>query len=212
MRADCQADWYFDFISPYSYLQCQRLHEIPAVIRPRPLVFAGLLQHWGQKGPAEMPSKRTFTYRQVMWLAERDGLPLRFPPRHPFNPIKPLRLAIALGGGLEPIRAIYRYIWCEGGDVESEEGWRRLCAAVGAGDADTRIADPAVKDELRRNGEQAIAAGVFGVPTLAIDGQLFWGYDATAMALDYLRDPARFASAEMRRVDALPIGTARRAS
>ena len=210
MKADCQADWYFDFISPYSYLQCERLDGFPAEVRPRPVLFAGLLQHWGHKGPAEMPSKRTFTYRQVMWLAERDGIALRFPPRHPFSPIKPLRLAIALGGGLEPIRAIFRYIWAEGGEVDTDAGWARLCSTLGVADADARIADAAVKEGLRRNGEEAIAAGVFGVPTLAIDGHLFWGYDSTAMALDYLRDPARFASDEMRRVAGLPIGVARR--
>ena len=67
-----------------------------------------------------------------------------------------------------------------------------------------------MKDALKRNGEEAIAAGVFGVPTLALDGQLFWGYDATAMALDYLRDPGAFMSEEIRRIDALPVGSARR--
>jgi 2-hydroxychromene-2-carboxylate isomerase len=209
MKSACQADWYFDFLSPYSYLQSGRLADFPATIRPLPVVFAGLLSHWGHKGPAEMASKRTFTYRQVMWLAQRDGVPLRFPPRHPFNPIKPLRLAIALGGDLSTIRAIFRYIWADGGEVDTDAGWARLCASLGVADADARISTPAVKDQLRRNGEEAIAAGVFGVPTLAIDGHLFWGYDATAMALDYLRDPARFDSEEMRRVDALPVGVAR---
>ena len=68
------ADWYFDFISPYSYLQCERLLELPVAIRARPLVFAGLLGHWGQKGPAEMPTKRRFTYEQIVWLARRDAI------------------------------------------------------------------------------------------------------------------------------------------
>ena len=205
-----RADWYFDFISPYSYLQCQRLDGVPAAIRPRPVLFAGLLQHWGHKGPAEMASKRTFTYRQVVWLAQRDGVPLRFPPTHPFNPIKALRLAIALGSDLETIRAIYRYIWALGNEAGTDEGFAGLCAALGVHDGEARIAEPAVKEQLRRNGEDAIAAGVFGVPTLALDGQLFWGYDATAMAIDYLRDPAAFLSPEIHRVDALPIGTARK--
>jgi 2-hydroxychromene-2-carboxylate isomerase len=210
MNAPCQADWWFDFISPYSYLQCQRLDTLPVALRPRPVLFAGLLQHWGHKGPAELPTKRTFTYRQVHWLAQRDGVPLRFPPTHPFNPIKPLRLAISLGGDLETIRAIYRYIWGLGNEVGTAEGFEKLCAALGVTDGEARIADPAVKEALRRNGEEAIAAGLFGVPTLAIDGQLFWGYDATAMALDYLRDPAAFMNDEIKRIDALPVGTARK--
>jgi 2-hydroxychromene-2-carboxylate isomerase len=83
------------------------------------------------------------------------------------------------------------------------------CERLGVADAEARISDPAVKEELRRNGEGAIAAGVFGVPTLAIDGELFWGYDATDMALDYLRDPVAFVSEEIRRVDQLPYGATR---
>jgi len=203
-------DWYFDFVSPYSYLQCERLGSLAVAVRPRPLVFAALLTHWGQKGPAEMPSKRTFIYRQVQWLAGREGVQLRFPPRHPFNPIKALRLAVAMGSTYGAVREIYRHIWSEGDDVDSAEGFARLCARLGVADGEARISDPAVKEELRRNGEEAIAAGVFGVPTLAIEGELFWGYDATDMALDYMRDPVRFLTEEMKRLDALPVGASRK--
>ena len=204
------ADWYFDFVSPYSYLQCERLLELPLTVRAKPLVFAGLLGHWGQKGPAEMDTKRRFTYEQVVWLARRDAVALRFPPKHPFNPIRPLRLAVALGSDIDTIRAIFRFIWREGGEVESEEGWKALCEKLGARDADALVARQEVKDELRRNGEEALAAGVFGVPTLVIDGRIFWGYDATPMAHEYLADPARFDSEEMKRVAGLPIGTQRK--
>lgn len=202
-------DWYFDFVSPYSYLQCERVAKFPAPIRPRPLVFAALLNHWGHKGPAEMPSKRTFVYRQVQWLAAREGVVMRFPPRHPFNPIRALRLAIVMGSTFEAVQGIFRHIWREGDDVDSPEGFARLCERLNVADAEARISDPAVKEALRRNGEEAIAAGVFGVPTLAIGGELFWGYDATDMALDYLRDPVAFISEEMRRVDQLPYGATR---
>ena len=203
------ADWYFDFISPYSYLQCERLLELPLKVRPRPLVFAGLLGHWGQKGPAEMPTKRRFTYEQIVWLARRDAIGLRFPPSHPFNPIKALRLAVALGSDIDTVRTIFRFIWREGGEFESAEGWQELCRRVNVKDGDALVAKQEVKDELRRNGEEALAAGVFGVPTLAIDGRLFWGYDATAMAHEYLVDPKRFDSDEMKRVSGLPVGKAR---
>jgi 2-hydroxychromene-2-carboxylate isomerase len=204
------ADWYFDFISPFSYLQCERLLEVPVAVRPRPLLFAGLLGHWEHKGPAEIASKRRFTYEQIVWLARRDAIPLTFPPNHPFNPIKALRLAIALGGDIDTVRAIFRFIWREGNDAGSDEGWKALCHRMRADDADARIAAPEVKEALKRNGEEAIAAGVFGVPTLVIDGRIFWGYDATPMAHDYLSDPAGFDSAEMKRVGALPVGTARK--
>lgn len=206
-------DWYFDFISPYSYLQSERLPALPsgATLRPRAILFAGLLEHWGQKGPAEIPGKRTFTYRHVQWVAQRDGIPLRFPPSHPFNPIKALRLAVALDESMAAIHAIYRHIWRDGRHTDPEGDWAALAAAVGLSpeEASSRASDPAVKARLRRNGEEAIAAGVFGVPTLLVDGVPFWGYDATAMAVDYLRDPAAFMDGEMKRVSQLPIGVRR---
>jgi 2-hydroxychromene-2-carboxylate isomerase len=149
------ADWYFDFVSPYSYLQCERLLELPLAVRAKPLVFAGLLGHWGQKGPAEMATKRRFTYEQVVWLARRDAVTLRFPPKHPFNPIRALRLAVALGSDIDTIRAIFRYIWREGGEFETAEGWQALCRSVNVEDGDARVGKQEVKDELRRNGEQA---------------------------------------------------------
>ena len=203
------ADWYFDFISPYSYLQCERLLELPVSIRAKPIVFAGLLGHWGQKGPAEMPTKRRFTYEQIVWLARRDAIGLRFPPKHPFNPLKALRLAVALGSDLDAIRAIFRHVWRDGGEFESDEGWQALCRLVRVENGDELVARQEVKDELRANGEAALAAGVFGVPTLVVNGRIFWGYDATPMAHEYLLDPTRFDSEEMKRVAGLPVGKAR---
>jgi 2-hydroxychromene-2-carboxylate isomerase len=204
-------DWYFDFISPYSYLQLERMPRWPdgVTLVPKPILFAGLLAHWGQKGPAEISVKRAFTYRQVQWLADRDGVPMRFPPRHPFNPINVLRLAIAVDNDPHAIKTIFRYIWAEGAAVDTPEGWQGLVGRLGVADADRRIADSAVKARLRANGEEAIAAGVFGVPSLVVDGDVFWGYDATAMALDYLRDPSRFETEEMRRIAELPVGISR---
>src|SRR5580700_4734549 len=99
------AEWYFDFVSPFAYLQLEAFDELcGARVTFRPVLFAGLLNHWGHKGPAEIPQKRRFTYRFVQWLAERDGVPLKFPRAHPFNPIKALRLAIAAGNGIEAVR------------------------------------------------------------------------------------------------------------
>ncbi len=205
------ADWYFDFVSPFPYFQLEQLGPAQDALelRPKPVLFAALLDHWGNKGPGEIASKRTFVYRHVQWIADRQGIALRFPPRHPFNPLRALRLAIALGSDLEAIRAIYRFIWAEGGEVDTEEGWAALCERLGVVDAEARIAAPEVKQRLRANGEEAIAAGVFGVPTLVIEGQLFWGSDATEMARDYLRDRQLFDTPEMRRIEALPIGASR---
>lgn len=206
------ADWYFDFISPFAYLQSESLGRLDGklAIRPVPVLFAGLLKHWGQKGPAEMAPKRRFTYRQVQWLAERNGIALRFPPQHPFNPVRALRAAVALGSSIDAIHEFFRFIWREGRDINAPEEWAELARRLGAPDLDARCNDPAVKSQLLQHGEQALAAGVFGVPTLAIDGELFWGFDATDMALDYLADPALFARGEYARIESLPVGAARK--
>ena len=204
-------DWYFDFVSPYSYLQLERMPEWPpgVTLIAKPVLFAGLLEHWGQRGPAEIEGKRVFTYRQVQWIAEREGIAFRFPPRHPFNPINVLRLAVALGADLGVIRMIFRYIWAEGGAVDTPGGWAELVQRLHVSDAEVRIADPEVKAKLRRNGEEAIAKGVFGVPSLVVDDFVFWGYDATPMALDYVRDQERFRTEEMKRIATLPVGASR---
>ena len=67
----------------------------------------------------------------------------------------------------------------------------------------------ATRATLRRNTDDAIARGVFGVPTLEVDGAMFWGNDAHAFALAALADPALLQAAEMRRVSTLPVGITR---
>ncbi|MGH8278446.1 MAG: DsbA family protein [Gammaproteobacteria bacterium] len=94
-----RAVWYFDLISPFAYLHFKRLHELSASLEIErvPVLFAGLLKHWEHKGPAEIPSKRVYTYRYVTWLAKHLGILFKIPPSHPFNSLHALRLLIAAG-------------------------------------------------------------------------------------------------------------------
>ena len=105
---------------------------------------------------------------------------------------------------------IFRFVWRDGRLPDLPIEWAELAGSLGVHDADARIATAEVKDELRRNTDEAIARGVFGVPTLAIGDELFWGADATAMAADYVAAGCRFDDPEYARVAALPIGAARR--
>jgi 2-hydroxychromene-2-carboxylate isomerase len=205
------AEWYFDFISPFAYLQFESLALLPRELEIafKPVVFAGILNHLQHKGPAEIPGKRRFTYRHVRWLARQHGIPLEFPPAHPFNPLRALRLAVALGSRRDAIARIFRFIWREGRSLDDPAGWNKLTSDLGVTDADRLISAQPVKDELRANGERAKALGVFGVPTFAIDGELFWGFDATGMVADYASDPQWFKSAEMMRVGDLPAAAQR---
>ncbi|WP_296229051.1 2-hydroxychromene-2-carboxylate isomerase [Ralstonia sp. UBA689] len=203
-------DWFFDLISPFAYLQLEQFDALPAdiVIRPRPAVLGAILSHWGQKGPAEISPKRVFTYRHALFRAQQLGIPFRMPPAHPFNPIKALRLTIAMGGSLEAVRAVFRHIWRDGQDVSSPEGFAALCEAVGFPEGVTAVEQPAVKDALRQHTDAAIALGVFGVPTLAHNGELFWGEDATALFLQCLRSDW-LTTPEALRISNLPVGIQR---
>lgn len=200
--------WYFDFVSPFAYLALQRLPEVAADIEYRPVLFAGLLAHWGQKGPAEMPTKRLWTYRYCQWLAEQLDISFRFPAQHPFNPLHHLRLAIAAGVSRKNVERIFEAIWTTGAEAADPAAFMTLAKDLGVDEA--KLASPEVKETLRRNTEGAIARGVFGVPTYEADGELFWGADSLGFLNAFLADPAVLRNAEMRRVDELPVGAARK--
>lgn len=201
--------WYHDFISPFAYLHWPRVRALAAThaVESVPILFASVLDAIGQKGPAELAGKREFTYRHVLWRARRDGVPLRFPDAHPFNPLPALRLATAAGNTVEATTAIYDWIWAQGRAADSVAALAPLCAALGV--ATDALASDGVKSALRANTEHALAAGVFGVPTLAVGDALFWGGDAHDFALAAIADPRLLDDDEMRRVATLPIGIRR---
>ncbi len=204
--------WYFDVISPYAYLQLEWLlrtrPELP--LAPRPVVLGVLLGHFGQLGPAEIPRKREFTYRYVLWRSRELGIPLRFPPRHPFNPLAAMRLIVAAGGSTPVVQRVYRHIWAEGRAAETAADLADLGAGLGIDDVAAAINDPAVKQALKASTDAAIAAEVYGVPTLVAHGEPFFGQDATAFALTVLERPDLLASDEFARLTEIPVGITRR--
>jgi 2-hydroxychromene-2-carboxylate isomerase len=202
--------WYFDVISPFAYLQWPKLKALAAQreVVPVPVLLAAILAAHGQKGPAEIPGKREFTYRHVLWQARAAGVALRFPPAHPFNPIAALRLCLAAGNAVPAVDAVFDWLWAQDRDGASAEALAPLAETLGI--AREALSGDAVKSALRANTDAALAAGVFGVPTLQVGHALFWGNDAHAFALAALENPALFEDAEMRRVATLPVGATRR--
>ena len=181
-------DFWFDALSPYAWLAFDRLPQalegLNVVVNYQPVLLAGLLAHWGQKGPAEITPKRAWTYRQVLWLAQQQGTPLQLPQPHPFNPLALQRLAVAAApaGGTPSRRTVellFRHVWCrDGADPNDPAALATLTAAV-APQRDP--ASDAAKAELRARTEAAVALGLFGVPTLVADGRHFFGLDALPM-------------------------------
>jgi 2-hydroxychromene-2-carboxylate isomerase len=200
--------WYFDTVSPFSYLALPAVEALAArrAVALRPVVLGALLAHWGVAGPAEVPPKRLHTYRLCQFLADRAGMPMRFPPRHPFRSLESLRLLTALGAPLAAVRAAFDFVWGEGRDPSDSAEFAALRERL-AHDRDL----PDAKEALRQATDEAVAAGVFGVPTLRIGAELFWGFDAVPMAEAYLADRSLLGRGEMARLADLPVGVERRA-
>ena len=206
-----QITFFLDFISPYAYLAFKGLPEalegLSYGVRYQPVFLGGLLKHSKALGPAEVPGKREWVYRQAQWLAHAQGVPLDMPAAHPFNPLGLLRLAVASDPAGEPNRyvceTLFRHVWTGGADAASAERLHALTESL-APARDPR--SDAVRDQLKAHTESAITQGVFGVPSFAVDGKVFWGLDALPMLRDCVAGGAWFADSAWVDATALPSG------
>ncbi len=202
--------WYFDFISPYAYLQSTQLKELDSTkpVSCVPVLFAGLLKHWGQLGPAEIAPKRKWTFREITWLAHQQNIELTMPPVHPFNPLPLLRLSIVHNNRIEVVQRLFRFIWAEGNIPQEEAAFTALLQELGT---DSRqLQSEQVKKQLQENGRLAISQGVFGVPTFEVDNELFWGHSSADMLKARLIGGDDFPYHLMKTADNLPEGQSRR--
>jgi len=206
--------FYFDFISPYAWLAFQALPQalqgISHTVTYKPVLLGAMLKHHGQLGPAEIPSKRDWTYRQVQWLAHTQGMTFQMPAAHPFNPLGLLRLAVASQGSGLPNRYVteklFKQVWCTGQDAADAQVLADLTAHI-APNRDPQ--SPEVKQQLQAWTEEAIALDVFGVPSLVVDGNVFWGLDALPMLRACLRGDDWFNGPAWHAVGEIPVGVRR---
>lgn len=209
--------FYLDFISPYAWLAFhalpQALQGISHRVVHKPVLFGAMLKHHGQLGPAEIPAKRDWTYRQVLWLARQQGCELKLPAAHPFNPLGLLRLAVACDADGEPNRyvceQVFRHVWCTGQDAADADRLTALSAQL------LPARDPAsteVKLDLQNHTQQAIDAGLFGVPSFVVDNRVFWGQDALPMLRAYLLGDDWFEGPDWNAVQATQVGVRRQTS
>jgi len=181
-----RVDFHFDYVSPYAYFAWTQIRSLcaekGAELVVRPTLFAGLLNHWGQLGPAEIPPKRRWAFSDAYRISKRLGLPLEGPQYHPFNPLVALRLSLVEVGGSRQhdiIDAIFAAGWGRGIDLGSAD---ELAAALSEKGMDgpalvEKTSSPEVKEALKKSTDDAIARGVFGVPTILVGDELFWGSD-----------------------------------
>lgn len=179
--------FHYDFLSPYAYIAWTQIHGLAErhgrSVEPVGILLAAALNKYGHKGPAEIPPKRTYVFVDCLRTCSVLGLPLKPPPSHPFNPLLALRVA-SLPMDADTRRALvtglFEAVWAGGGGVETPGAVGAVAAAVGLDPvaALTAATTPEGKQRVKDQSSQALADGVFGVPTMTVDGQLFWGYDS----------------------------------
>jgi len=221
MRNERTVELYFDFVSPYAYLALTQVESFGAchgvTWDVRPVVYGALLDATGLVGPVEVESKRRYTLQDVVRTAAALGVPLVGPPAHPFRSLEALR-AVCLNLGrpeaLPLTIALSRACWGEGRDLADIGVLRDVVAGVGleAGDLPEQIASPEVKGSLRRLTEEALAVGVFGVPTFRHGEELFWGHDRMDQLAARLDGSAPDRVAVALDLEKRPRGADRRAS
>jgi len=178
---------FFDFISPYAYLACTEIGALGARIghqvEPRPVLFAAILNALGTKGPAEVPARRAYLFKAVLRAAHRAGVNIDLPPAHPFNPLPALRVAAL---ELEPalrwrvIHALFAATWGGGAGIDGPASVASALRQAGLDDTTLMALSttPDAKERLRRNTDDALSRGAFGVPTMFIEGEMFFGFDS----------------------------------
>ena len=200
--------FYYDPISPYAWLAFERLPEAlmghSVEVRYKPVLFAALLKAHGQLGPAEIPAKRDWTYRQVSWLAHHHGVRLDLPASHPFNPLPLLRLGLACATDDAPgdtnrwvTEQLFHHVWHGGQDATEPARLADLQARLQDHMAQRNkpwlLPDgDEVRQRLRANTDEALALGLFGVPAMVVEGRVFWGFDALPMLRAHLDGDAWF--------------------
>ncbi|MBC7281697.1 DsbA family protein [Hoeflea sp.] len=207
-------DFHYDLISPFAHVALKRFGELPAdvAVRPVPVLLGAILSHWGQRGPAEISAKRLHTYRLSVFLGRKYGLDMRFPPRHPFNPLKALRLLAGSDADLATVQRAFDFVFEQGRAPDTDEELAAFAEATGL--PVSLADDAAAKAALRASTDRAIERGVFGVPSFvcqtASGHEVFWGVDAFDMLLAWLDDEAMFDREPYRHLDAVTVGIERK--
>lgn len=178
-------EFFFDFMSPYSYLASTRVEAMvqPAAVVWRPCFLPGILRATENRGPAEIPAKLAHLMKDLNDWSEHLGLPpIRLPETVPFLATQANRCALVAldeGKGAAFIKAMFRAIWCEGRSASDGQVIAEVLTAAGLDAASVlaQAATPALKDRLKAATEEAVARGAYGVPAFFIGEELFMGND-----------------------------------
>jgi 2-hydroxychromene-2-carboxylate isomerase len=202
-------DFYFDYLSPYAYFAWRKVtrfcEDRGLVLNIHPVVFGKLLDHWGQLGPAEIPPKREWLIKYCVRYAQQHGFKFKGPQFHPFNSLAALRLSLSEVSGKNQqkvVTEIFEAGWARGRDIGDTQTLVSVLESAGIDGAALaeEINKPIIKEQLKNETDKAIELGVFGIPTIIIDEQLFWGNDQFDHIALHLQGNNPFNAEEMEKV------------
>jgi 2-hydroxychromene-2-carboxylate isomerase len=188
-----ELEFFYDFVSPYSYLASTRVEDevrrVGGTVRFRPFLVGGVFKATGHEGPRGIPAKLAHMWTDLQRWARRLGVPLNQPPTFPVPTVLPLRAALAAeqAGGLVPFtHAVFRAYWVEGQDVSRPEVVQEVAGRAGLDGAALVAAAPSFKEALARQTQEAVDRGSFGAPTFFVGGEMFLGNDRLEFAVEAL--------------------------
>jgi 2-hydroxychromene-2-carboxylate isomerase len=190
-------EFFYDFVSPYSYLASTRVEaearRARGEVRFRPFLLGGVFKATGNRAPLETPSKLKHMWVDLQRWARRLSVPLALPPGFPVASILALRAALEaerLGRLVPYTHAVFRAYWAEGKDIASAEVLAAVASAAGMDGAALVVAAPGYKEALRRQTQEAVDRGAYGAPTFFVpapDGEeMFVGNDRLDFACEAL--------------------------
>lgn len=184
--------FFFDFLSPFSYLAWQELKKSELKFTMHPVALGPLLNHWEIKGPGEITPKREFLLKQCFRMATEKGIPFTTPKTHPFNSLYALRLALGCSAQDEQFKVVdllWSAGWDQGIDMGEPDELIRILNEGGLNGQEIyeRSFSKEARAELKKNIQEAIGSGVFGVPSFLVDDELFWGQDSLKYLEQFLK-------------------------
>ena len=184
-------EFYFDFLSPYSYLAWTWVRSSPYEFEYYPVSMASIIAAYDTKGPAQIEPKRNYLFKDLLRATKMNNIPFTTPKHLPFNSLYALRLALIGTAGdkqKEIIDAIYRAGWEKGLDIGSDDVLKEILKEKNlySDDLIEKMESKNARIELKANVERALQRELFGVPSFVVDGEMFWGYDSTKYLEMYL--------------------------
>ena len=179
-------DFYFDFISPYSFLAHKEIIKIERKnsikIKYKPILLGGLHNLHGIKAPAFIPAKAKHMIRDCKLIAEKNRIKFKF---NSYFPIKSLNLMRGVFVAEEDnykshyIDSIFNAIWQDGLNMNDENVIQKVLKNLNINPKtfDLRSASSSIKESLRKRTNEAYERGIFGAPTFVSNNKIFWGQD-----------------------------------